>query len=284
MKYGSLTLGNIEALCNMCGGEESVNAIIRGEKKITVEEVIRLLVDKNGRCIKQPQVVSAVCDPNTSFHFDPLPNDFEFQPTGMDVEEFNSRIEVIKVKIAANPQVANLLKGVCYPIVLPQIPVDRDYGMLLQEILLPLVAKSYETAFPNRRFYNYSEGGLIGRVTIIDERHAMLVADLAKGPIVGILTFPLQGFSVDAQCEMAKLMPENISLAGAIEIAVVETMYFKFLSGDCKTLIKDCSAVQTSTRGFSLCFYADGGKFIFDRRGAFTHALSNSSGALFCRG
>ncbi len=267
----------------MCGGEETVDAILRGEKKVTIEDVIRLLVDKNGRCIKQPQVTAEVCDANVSFHFDPLPNGFEFQPIGMDVQEFKSRIEAIKAKVAANVQVANLLKGVSYPILLPQISAV-DYGALMQEILLPLVEASYTKAFPERKFINYRKGELTSRVSIVDDRHQCLVADLSHGPIPGILFFPLQGFSVQAQREMANLMPENISLAGAIEIAVAEATYPKILSRDSATPLKDCSAVLWLDAFSSLFFLALDVKLEFSYRCQLYSAYPNSCGALFCRG
>jgi len=282
MKYGSLTLGNIEALCNMCGGEETVDAILRGEKKITIEDIIRLLVDKSGRCIKQPQGTAKVCDANMSLRFDPLPDGFEFQPIGMEVEEFKGRIEAIKAKVAANIQVANLLKGVSYPILLPQISAG-DYGALMEEIFLPLVEASYTKAFPERKFYNYHKGKLTSKVSIVDERHQRLVADLSDEPIPGILFFPLQGFSVQAQREMANLMPENISLAGAIEIAVAEATYPRILSRG-TTPLKDCSAVLWLDADCSLCFDARGGQLGFNGRYDLAHAGGNSCGALFCRG
>lgn len=263
----------------MCGGEKSVDAILRGEKKVTIEDVIRLLVDKNGRCIKQPQVVSAVCDANTSFHLYTLPAYFKFQFT----IEVTDRIEAIKAMIASNPHVANLLKGSWYPILLPQTE-SGDYGTLLEEILLPRVEESYTKAFPGRKFYNHRKSELAGQITIVDERHAQLLADLTKGTIPGILFFPLQGFSVHAQRQMAKLMPDNIFLAGAIEIAVAEATYPKFLVQDGHTSFIDCSAVQWRNPDFSLCFRSFDDEIGFDLRCDLDVANGIHSGALFCRG
>jgi len=317
-KFGPFSIGQIEAglnhfLASVPPEErESVfEAIVRGGTRavVTLEEVIKLLIDRNGRGIPiKPKVTANVCDPNRSFYLEAFnlvdPTGlitmmvsyqklFSQSPLGGLVDEYTRRFNAIRAKVAANPCIANLFVGPSYPVILPQIP-EGDYGKaVLEDFILPVVKASYEAAFPGRKFINRREGQLKfnnrregqfkSQVTIVDERHQQLVTDLTKNPIVGILTLPLQGFSVHAQRQFAKLMPEGISLAGPIEIGVGEALYPKHLSRDNNTPVKDCSAVQWRGSGLSLCFDASDGKLEFDFGYGLGGAYAVSSGALFVR-
>ncbi|OGY45863.1 MAG: hypothetical protein A2731_01950 [Candidatus Buchananbacteria bacterium RIFCSPHIGHO2_01_FULL_39_8] len=297
----------------MCGGEEVIADILVGDKKITVEEVVKLLIDRTGRAISDKSVVTAsVCDANRNYHFDRLVDNHDFvvtlelwqqrfgQKPGMNAKEFLERIVALKAKIAEDRRIRNLVgpdAAPYFPIILPQIPRQKtegnekaeakqpDYGRLLEQLLLPAVEASYLAAFPERQFVNYRKGELEGQVTIVEERHAKLYADLANGPIVGIL-FPaaLHGFSPFAQRQMVNLMPQGISLAGPIEIGVGEVLYPQHLSRDNNTPVKDCSAVQWQDPSFSLHFSAYDGKLRFAYRYYLGHTDGDFSGAFFVRG
>ena len=140
MKYGEVTFGQVEALINKLGGMEVVEALLREEKTVTIEDAIRLLVDKNGRWI--PEGLRAnVCDPNRSFRLD-QPNmtevaDFASRlqrlheclgiDTGITAEQFKVVCEHLSAIIEDDPQIRNLRKAVCLPVVLPQFITD-DLG------------------------------------------------------------------------------------------------------------------------------------------------------------
>ncbi|MDD2807489.1 MAG: hypothetical protein PHW95_03165 [Patescibacteria group bacterium] len=302
-----------KALANKCGGLENVIAVLQGEQEITLREIIKLLIDRNGRGIPDKSVVkSNVCDANRAYYFDRLPDDYDFaamlslwqerfkQNPGMDAKEFRERIAGIRGMIAANRQIRNLdtpNAAPWFPLILPQIPLQKpegdeaveakqmDYGTLLEDTLLPAVEASYIAAYPQRQFINYRKGELSGQVTIVEERHAKLYQDLANGPIIGIL-FPtaLHGFSPFAQREMITLMPEHCSLEGPMDMGVAETLYTRQLSRDNNTPVKDCSAVQWRDPEYSLYFNADDDELGFDYGDDLGLAYGGSAGGVFFRG
>jgi hypothetical protein len=292
--YDDLSHKQWIALGNKCGGLENVLAVLCGEMKITVEEAIRLLIDKNGRGIPQPEVTARVCDPNLFSFFDRLAEDFNLQELVSRFEvlfgkteitnDLGARLNAIKENLLVDPRIANLLNGPYFPIILPQIP-KGDYGTMLESLLLPVVDKAYTEAFPDRKFVNRRGGALAGQVKIVDERHAQLIADLENGPIVGIFfPSPLQGFLVKAQRQMANLTPENLSLAGPIEYAVSLALYPKQLARGTNTPYMDCSAVQWCVSSYSLYFIADDDKLSFVRRGDLDYLDADSTGGFFARG
>lgn len=280
-------------------GRSDIDAVLRGEKEITVKDVIRILFDRHGRAIPvKPAISAAVCDANRQYYLDVLPDGFAVdsawlaawqqlfnQSAGLDEPQFNERLAALRAKVSGDPTVANLLSGPCYPILLPKIKLgEGGYGAMLENFLLPAVERAYTTAFPDRQFVNCRKGQLADQVTIVDERHEKLVSDLAQGPIPGILCFPLQGFSVHAQRQFAKLLPDCMSLAGPIEIETAEALYSRQLSRDFNTPVKDCSAVHWLDPDCSLCSGAGGGELRFDGGGDLGCADDDYSGGVFVRG
>jgi len=298
-KLEDMTTGQHWALVNKCGGLETVLAILRGEKEVTVTDLIRMLVDRHGRCIPiKPEVSAAVCDANRKYHLDSLADGFTLdsawierwqklfnQPAGLDETQFNERIADIRARVSDEQTIANLLAGSHFPVLLPRIELgEGGYGAMIESLTLSAVEKAYTEAFPERKFVNHRKGELADQVTIVDERHQRLVDDLAQGSIPGILCFPLQGFSVHAQRQMAMLLPDYMSLAGPIEIGCGEALYPQQLSRDVNTPVKDCSAVQWRAPDSSLCFRAYDDKLEFGFRCRLGHASAGCSGALFLRG
>jgi hypothetical protein len=299
--YEDLAFKQWVAFGNYAGGIQAVKAVLRGEKRIILEEVIRLLVDRNGRCIPDPEIVTAnVRDTNVSYYFDRLAGDVDYaatlrawealfgQKAGMDAEQFKARIVALKQRVmtwptAEKPQIANLFNGPHFPIILPQLPA-WDHGTIIESKTLSVVERAYLAAFPGRKFINYRANDLAGKVTIVDKRHAKLIVDLANGPVPGIICYPLQGFSIHAQRQMAILMPDFISLAGVIESGVATALYPKHLARDGKTPVQDCSAVQWQDAADSLGFSADDGRLDFDYRGNLGDAGDYYSGGFFVRG
>ena len=86
VKYGGFEMGQIEAILNLFlaevlpkDREQVLVDIMRTEKRVivTIEDAIKILVDRNGRCIPiKPEVSAAVCDANRNYRFDALPTDF----------------------------------------------------------------------------------------------------------------------------------------------------------------------------------------------------------------
>ena len=102
MKYGNLTLGQIESLVNKLGGMEVAEAILRGEKTVSLEEAIRFFFDQHGRRISpqgmKAEVVDANCDyrlvqPEVNFadRLARLPRFLTDGKTPISAEEFKQR-------------------------------------------------------------------------------------------------------------------------------------------------------------------------------------------------
>src|SRR3989344_2102823 len=89
-KYAKYTLGQIEAVFSQLGGEDAVDALLRGDKGAKVEDVIIKLFDKNGRRIPPRGLKAAVCDPNRNFHL--------VQPNIVLSDRFNRLVEALGIE------------------------------------------------------------------------------------------------------------------------------------------------------------------------------------------
>ncbi|MFA5358927.1 MAG: hypothetical protein WC310_03875 [Patescibacteria group bacterium] len=305
--FDDLTHKQWIALGTKMGGVQKVIAVLQGDKNVILEDIC-VLVDKNGRCIPQRGVVTAnVCDPSADYRFEGLTGYVNYatiilmwealfeQKAGMTPVEFEQRIEAIKQRVAtwsmaSKPQIANLFAGPHFPIILPQLPAG-DHGIIIRNHILPVVERAYLMAFHNGEFTSNRHEDLAENTKIVDERHAKLVADLEQGPIPGIMCYPLQGFDIIAQQQMAALMPDFISLAGAIEPGVTLALYPKLLAG-AKTPNQDCSAIRwqpglldPSTLLYISRSYPDGDdECSFDGPYNLNDVYGHHSGGFFVRG
>lgn len=271
-KHGARPLGQVEAFLNMLNPAD-LDRLLAGEASIEIVELIRKLVDKNGRMIPLAGMKSAVCDPNTSFKLvQPTINYAErinrlirFFPgrTFVSAEEFQKRSKALVEQLRQNPILSNLFNGVCLPVCYPQFKLG-DYGEDLENVFLNAVGNSYKSHFPEREFYNHREGELKGKVSIVEENHKQLIAKMAEGPVVGIQFFPLQGFSINADRELMALLPKSLALSGPIDLATAITVYPDVLARDFNTPGYDCAAVSWGSADYSLFFWANDDKLRFD--------------------
>lgn len=280
-KYDGWTRGDDEALLNRLGIEVA-RRIAKGELTVEVANGVAVLktallslFDRHARRIPPSGLQSSVIDADRDFHLSQPSLDYgrlialatELLQQGpiMSGAEFESRAKAILKQIKADKQLANLLKGVHLPIVLPQMAVG-DYGQVLEDIFLPAVEKSYTAAFPSRSFYNNRKGNLVGQVMIVaNTRHEQLLAQMSQKAVVGIY-FPaaLQGFSIPASREQMTSLPDNIILSGGLDIAMAMAMYPKTLARDFNTPGLDMSALLWSSGDYSLFFEASGDSLDFD--------------------
>ena len=201
----------------------------------------------------------------------------------MSGAEFAARAKAIIEQVKSDPQLANLLKGVHLPIVLPQMLV-ADYGQTLDEVFLTAMEKAYIAAFPGRRFDNYRKGDLTNKVIMApNTRHEQLLAKMGAGAVVGVY-FPtaLQGFSIPASREQMSTLPDNIILSGGLDIAMAMVMYPEVLAKDYNTPGLDMAALQWASADASLCFKARGAYLVFD--GGSLRARGYYSGGLLLLG
>lgn len=297
MKYGNLNLGQIEALVNKLGGEEAVQAILRGEKTLEIKDVIqRLLFDKNGRRI--PEGLQAnVCDANRSFYLrqPKMTKEAHFAnrilslhgnlgiDTGITAEQFQQEIERLLALIKGKSQIANITNGIWLPVVLPKLKSD-DLGAVLEQYL-EAVVKSYAKTFGDRKFYNHRKGTLAGEVSIvIGSRHDQLIERMRKGLVIGIhFPNPLQGFSINASREQMTTLPEGFVLSG-LDTAIAIMMYPDILARDFNTPGLDLAALSRRSADYSLYFEARDDKLDFSPPDDLAHALDNYSGGLLFLG
>jgi len=245
------------ALIKKLGGKVVKDAILRGEKTVTVEDAIRALFDKNGRRI--PEGLQApVRDANRSFGL--RQPDFSWanlhnriallhnslgrrHNTGIKAEELKAEAERLLAIIKEDIQIANIANGVCLPVILPKLFMD-DLGAEL-ELYLDGVKNSYTKIFGNRIFYNYCKGILMNKIGIIKEsRHDQLISRMKEGPVIG-LHFPnsLQGFSAYADHEQMLMLPEGFILSG-MDTVIAIIMYPDILVCDCNVPMLNISALQ----------------------------------------
>lgn len=280
MKYGDWSLGQTEALINKLGGQEVAEAILRGEKEVSlVDAILKKLFDKNARRIPM-NLQKAVCDADKKFclnraHVNTVSDyagrlirfqqAFKEGPV-MSAAEFETKSKKLIGEIANNEALANLLlKGVFLPIILPKLENFSNYGKTLEAVFLPAVKFFYEKEFPGRKFFNYRENDLEGKVGIVaGSRHERLIAKMQKGISVALyFPNPLQGFSVLASREQMLTLPDKLILAGGFDSAVAQAMYPDILDRDFETPGYDLSALSWQSADYSLCFRAgdDGLRF-----------------------
>lgn len=259
-------------------GEEGLRAILRDELAITLVDAVVKLVDANGRFIplKGMRGGNDYIEPNRNFHlvqpaFATAPilarlqqffPGLSFLPT----EDFDRKVASLLEQIRAMNQMKGLLKGVHFPICLPQTDVV-DYGEALEQVFLDAVKRSYETQFPGRTFNNYRAGTLKGKVGIVDEsRHGRLIEMMKQKPVVGIY-FPdaLRSFSIPADRRIIQSCPDGFLLTGSIDTAIAMVAKPETLARDYNTPRMDCAA-NVWHSAYSLYFGPDGGRLVFDSR------------------
>ena len=295
MKYGEVTMGQVEAVINKIG-LDAWNAILNGQQTISVvvQNIIQKLFDKNGRRIPK-DLSSSVCDPDknpnlsmarpeTIKDFRDVLNGFTkllgVKDLGITAEEFKAETERLLSLIAGNDQIANIKNGTYLPLALPKLE-SGDPGTALEQYSR-VVNKSYKKAFGGKRnFCNYREGELKGMVKIVEgSRQDQLIEKMKQGSVV-VIFFPnsLQGFSINASREQMETLPEGFILSG-IETIIAMIMYPEILARDYNTPGLDLAAFSWQSPVFSLNFEADDGLLGFGYRGGLSFAFGYYSSGL----
>lgn len=149
-----------------------------------------------------------------------LPRDISVSP-----ETFEAAVAGIKTSLGAEPSLANLLKGVHVPFLLPQLENLSDLGSLLEQQLLPAVSAAYQSVRPDCHFKAVLQDktSLAGKLSVVPQsRYGSLLAALANGAVAG-LYFPqaLQEYDVASQAEQMTTLPAfpGLVLSGPLDIA-----------------------------------------------------------------
>lgn len=285
------------ALIKKLGGRGIAEAILRGEKKVTVEDAICLLFDKHGRRI--PEGLKAnVCDANRDFRLEQpkLDEEIDFAnrilrlhgclsiDTGVTAEQFKTETERLLTVIRGNSRISNMSNGIYLPVILPKLVTD-DLGAEL-ELYLAAVGNSYAKTFSERTFNNYRKGSLVSNVIITEgSRHNQLIEKMKQEVVMGIhFPNPLQGFSVNADIEQMSTLPEGFILSG-MDTPIAMVMYPDILARDWKTPGLDLAAFSLGQSAVqSLDFRADDDELDFGDHGGLGHAYAHYSGGLLFLG
>ncbi len=291
---------HIEAFVNKLGGIENFVLGLRHDCDLILQPRFPKYFDKNGHGIPE-NLTATVCDSNKDYTLtqpDVLSNVFlagcfvraknylgDYLGRGMiSYGSYQELVNIQVAKLKADESVANLLKGVWLPIIIPPMVID-DIGRSV-ETIVEAAGASYKDQYQNRKWENELKGKLAGNVTIIEgTRHDRLISQIAENSVVGIY-FPnaLQGFSVNAQREFVQRLPEGFSLTGAIEPSVALAMYPTVLAHGNKTPVYDCSALQYKPTYAEQSFYfgANDGRLEFDHKvGLIFENGTHSGGLLF---
>lgn len=293
-KYGEMSLGQYEALVNILGGLENVEAILRGEKDVDLKDAIIKWFDKHGRRIPprtlQADVTDAGRDCNLTHAKPNLSKTLTllFRYLGqafITTKDFEMRVEQIFEGLRNDDNTKLLTNGVGLPFALPQTMV-LDYGKLLDKLYLPAVERSYKAQFPKRDFYNNCQGKLESQViTVKGSSHERLVEAMKQGVVVGVY-FPncLQGFSVHADLEQMASLPEKFLLAGGFETCASLIAYPDILARDVYTPILDLAAMGWQSVNYSLYFRAGGDFLSFNYGSNLGRAIAEHTGGLVVLG
>ncbi|MDP3900250.1 MAG: hypothetical protein Q8Q23_04175 [bacterium] len=296
MKYGEVTLGQVEAAINKLGGQEVWDAWLRGKKTVTIKDAISLFFDKHGRRI--PEGLQAnVCDANRNFGLDQpkLEKEIVFAyrilrlheclsiDSEVTAEQLKAETERMLAMIRENSQIANIANGVCLPVVLPKL-VTNDLGAEL-ELYLAGVNNSYAKTFGNWEFYNRRKGTLTNEVSVVDgSRHDQLISRMKEGPVIGLhFPNPLQGFSIHASREQMSILPKGFILSG-IDTPIAMVMYPDILARDWNTPGLDLAALQWRSTGYSFFFRAFDAKLGFYGTDSLAGARGGCSGGFLFLG
>ncbi len=146
-------------------------------------------------------------------------------------EDFKSASGELLRVVNADSNYAGLLKGVHVPFVIPQEGSVADLGDHLEQVLLPRLKASFNSAFPESHFKAVlqSDSKLADHVTVAaDSRHQALINAAQRGPVVG-LYFPqaFQEFDVDSQRRQMHALPPlqgaQTCLSGGMDVCAALT-------------------------------------------------------------
>ncbi|MBI2443926.1 MAG: hypothetical protein HYV42_01625 [Candidatus Magasanikbacteria bacterium] len=256
---------------------EKLDGVIRDELTVyvTFKDGKIVLVDRNGRCIPLATMKGGYVDANRDFYITKpeisytgilarLQRFFAPEMKFVSAAEFKKRATALIAGLREDQQVANLLKGVYLPIVLPQITV-ADYGRTLEGIFLAAVERAYQAQYPDREFNNYRKGELAGQVGVVEEsRHQRLIEKMAEGPVVLIhFPCPCQGFSIPADRKMIGAFPAGFMLSGALDTATSIVANTSTLALNGSKPGNDCSANTWQSAEDSLSFETDDDGLVF---------------------
>jgi hypothetical protein len=277
VKYGDQKLGLFEFLLNQLDSDEW-EAVKRGERRISTEKILRLLIDHVGRGIPAHLgLTSEVRDGKAQCRIIQPTRNYDEIVSGyveaffdfpelkfLSASEFEDKAEAKKEKLLADGLISDLIRRAYMPIPTPYFIIG-DYGKALQKIFLPALMKMYKKYFPAHSFNNYRDGDLEKKVSIIEGTDYDKFM-MASGPdVVWYFPMALLGFSINASREAMKIFTKHsLALSGAISTSLAITGNVKEMAESISTPCYNCAAVSWESTDYSLGFGATDDKLWFD--------------------
>lgn len=239
------TIGQLNALVKILG-EETARKILDREIVFTQKTATKSLFDKNGRRI--PIGLEAeVCDacPKVShqpWNLKEKKIDYSnrigqlflgFEGTGVlpnlsiTDKQFKQKTEHLLALIKSDPQIANILNGDFFPIVMPKIDNENEsIGAIVKKYLLGAagsIRECFGGKLRNGCLWMDKKENMVEPVH--ESRYSQLSDKMKKGSVPGIyFPFALQGFSVEASREQMASLPNGFILSG-LDAIIAMTMY-----------------------------------------------------------
>ncbi len=312
MGYPPKTKEEVRALLNASEGEKRVGRWpISSGRARTTPSTGQALFDRYGRRIPLPGIREAVVDADRCLAHLRRPSltrpacaerlaqlfyqlHFSHSPVFLlladlpgytrpkfTVEIFGARVSAILEKIEAVPPIADILRGVYFPIFVPPIYLF-DYGVTMETVFLPTVERSLRAQFPDRTINHERHGKLAGAVEMMEgTRHEDLVKAMKEEEGVVAVYFPiaLQGYSCQAAREQMYSLPEGLTLAGGLDTSAAMIMWPDFLARDDRVPVLDMSALRYESAAYALAFgpdFADDSKWVFGNRNPGAYGTTSS--------
>ncbi|MCD4762043.1 hypothetical protein K8R32_03735 [bacterium] len=312
MKNGTVLLDQIEEAIDKLGGKEVLDAWLRGEKNVIVEDANQSLFDKHGRRITKglssdvgEYFIDIVdhrlntrgwgysgCIRDYGLEQPKLERDGDYSyrirrltkclSIGKKITPGHFRAETRRLLtlIKNNPKIANIVNGVWLPIILPRLTTDNLSEALDQYSIA--VNKSYLKTFSGKKYYGFRTNKLKNKVSVVKGcRHRQLIARMKKGPNIAIhFPNPMAGFSIHADREQMLDLPEGFFLSG-MDTPIAMVMYADILAGN-KAPALDLAALSGPNHWESLYFKSYSSDLTFGGTAHLKNAyICNSGGLLY---
>lgn len=296
--------GRTLALIKKLGGRKNAELILSDDYTIELKKKFNKLFDKDGRRIPQG-LISEVRDANKTYYlnqpemktiddyvqrlnllievFTKIWTESQLKAvSSITAEGFKEGVECLITMIKSDLCVANIMKGVWLPIILPQL-FDSDLGNIF-EWFAKGAGESYLNHFEKKdvRFCNYFQLRLSGNITVADSsRHEQLIERMRQGPVLGIhFSNSLQGFSASASKEQLLTLPEGFILSG-LDTPIAMAMYPDILMRDHDTPALCMPSIVVGSIDDSLTFKTHSDSLCLDEHKHFRYKDSMNCGLLF---
>jgi len=131
--------------------------------------------------------------------------------------DFAARVDAIRARLANDPQIREMLNGICIPFLLPPAR-HADIGTALDERYLPAVADAFAAQLPDYDYTNHHKGGLAGKLTVSEHsRHQALIDRMADSAVVGCYFPCLTEYAIPAMRQRLRNLPGDLLLAGGYD-------------------------------------------------------------------